>query len=224
MDAKAHITGADLNGRLRSRHVAEGFERALPFAALMVSLSGPDLPSDPTDAALHLPASANEVEEIFKKTPYARSLKLAGRYLAKDIDEVGSIPLLMKTLLDNGHLNGDCITVTGRTITENLKSVKPITVTAGVVGLTGNLAPEGAIVEVAGMLQDGGIEISGEARTANVKLSAFEHAEHETKWQARATNQTLGALWKYARDVGPAVDGAVIHPCGAHEKQCYADI
>src|SRR5258705_10603830 len=78
--------------------------------------------------------------------------------------EVGGIPLLMKTLLDNGHLHGDCLTVTGRTIAENLKSVKwnphqdversadkPITVTGGVVGLKGNLAPEGAIVKVAGM-------------------------------------------------------------------------
>jgi dihydroxy-acid dehydratase len=79
-------------------------------------------------------------------------------------------------------------------------------------------------VKVAGMLQDGGIEIGGEIGIANVKLSAFEPAEHETKWRPRATNLTLGALWKYAQDVGPAVDGAVIHPCGAHEKQCYADI
>jgi dihydroxyacid dehydratase/phosphogluconate dehydratase len=171
-----------------------------------------------------LPASANQFAEIFKKTPYAQSLKPPGRYVAKDIDEAGNIPLLMKTLLDNGHLDGDCLTVTGRTIAENLKSVKPITVTGGVVGLTGNLAPEGAIVEVAGMLQDGDIKVGGVARTANVKLTAVEHAEHETKWQVRATNQTSGALGKFAQQFGPAVDGAVIHPCGAHEKQCYADI
>jgi dihydroxy-acid dehydratase len=78
--------------------------------------------------------------------------------------EVGGIPLMMKTLLDHGFLHGDCITVTGRTIAENLANVKwnddqdvvypankPITVTGGVVGLRGNLAPEGAIVKVAGM-------------------------------------------------------------------------
>ena len=91
--------------------------------------------------------------------------------------EVGAIPLLMKTLLDNGHADGDCITVTGRTTAENLKSVKPITATGGVVGLKDNLAPEGAIVKVAGMLQDGDIiEIDAEVGTLNVKLSDAELA------------------------------------------------
>jgi dihydroxy-acid dehydratase len=210
MDARVHI-----KGRLPSRHVTEGVVCAPPFAAAL---------SDSVNAAAHPSGIANEVAEIFKKTPYAAGLKPGSRYLAKDMYEVSAIPLLMKTLLDNGHLDGDCITVTGRTIAENLKSVKPIATTGGVVGVMANLAPEGAVVEVAGMLQDGDIEIGGEVRTANVKLSAFEPAEHETKWRPRATNQTLGALWKYARDIGPAVDGAVIHPCGAHEKQYYADI
>src|SRR6184192_1416386 len=142
--------------------------KALENAAAVVAASGGS-----TNAALHLPAIANEcgikfdlfdVAEIFKKTPYVADLKPGGRYVAKDMFEVGGIPLLMKTLLDNRHLHGDCITVTGRTIAENLKSVKwnphqdvvrsadkPITVTGGVVGLKGNLAPEGAIVKVAGM-------------------------------------------------------------------------
>jgi dihydroxy-acid dehydratase len=89
----------------------------------------------------------------------------------------------------------------------------------------GYLAPEGAIVKVAGMLQDGDIiGIDGEVGTPNVKLSAAELAEHETKWRPRATNPTSGALWKFAQQIGPAVDGAVTHPGGAHEKQCYADI
>jgi dihydroxy-acid dehydratase len=95
--------------------------------------------------------------------------------------------------------------------------VKPITVPDRVVGLVGNLAPQGAIVKVAGMLQDGDIKIDGEVRTSNIKLSGARRADHETKWQPRATNHTAGALWK-------AVDGAVTHPGGAHEKQCYADI
>src|SRR5881227_1513241 len=142
--------------------------KALENAAAVVAASGGS-----TNAALHLPAIAHEagikfdlfdVAEIFKKTPYVADLKPGGRYVAKDMFEVGGIPLLMKTLLDNGHLHGDCLTVTGRTIAENLKSVKwnphqdvvrpadkPITVTGGVVGLKGNLAPEGAIVKVAGM-------------------------------------------------------------------------
>src|SRR5208283_3226830 len=125
------------------------------------------------NAALHLPAIANEcgikfdlfdVAAVFKKTPYIADLKPSGRYVAKDMFEAGGVPLLMKTLLDHGYLHGDCITVTGRTIAENLKSVKwnsdqdvvrpadkPILPTGGVIGLKGNLAPEGAIVKVAGM-------------------------------------------------------------------------
>jgi len=216
MDAKAHIKGADIKGRLPSRHVTEGAERAPSRHRCGMDLSGGS-----ANAALHLvherEVNPSEVAEIFKKTPCVADLKLRGRYLAKDIYDVGNIPLLMKTLLDNGHLGGDCLTVTGRTIAENLKSVKPITITGGIVGVMGNLAPEGAIVKVAGMLQDGDIEIDGEVGTANVKLSDAEPAEHETKWEPRATNHTAGALWK-------AVDGAVICPGGAHEKQCYADI
>jgi dihydroxyacid dehydratase/phosphogluconate dehydratase len=131
----------------------------------------------------------------------------------------------MKTLLDNGLADGDCVTVTGQTIAENLKSVKPITATRGVVGPKGYLAPEGAIVKVAGMLQDGDIiGIDGEAGTLDVKLSDADRGGHETKWRPRATNHTSGALWKFAQQIGPAVDGAVTHPGGAHEKQCYADI
>ena len=129
-----------------------------------------------TNAALQLPAIAHEcgikfdlfdVAEIFKRTPYIADLKPGGKYVAKDMFEAGGIPILMKTLLDHGFLHGDCITVTGRTIAENMASVKwnehqdvvrpadrPITVTGGVVGLRGSLAPEGAIVKVAGMPAD----------------------------------------------------------------------
>ncbi|MDF2811467.1 MAG: dihydroxy-acid dehydratase [Microvirga sp.] len=145
--------------------------KALENAATVVAASGGS-----TNAALHLPAIAHEigikfdlfdVAEIFKRTPYIADLKPGGRYVAKDMFEVGGIPLLMKTLLDHGFLHGDCMTVTGRTIAENLANVRwnddqdvvrpannPITVTGGVVGLRGNLAPEGAIVKVAGMPLD----------------------------------------------------------------------
>src|SRR6516164_6358713 len=133
--------------------------RALENAATVVAASGGS-----TNAALHLPAIAHEcgidfdlfaVAEIFKRTPYIADLKPGGRYVAKDLFEAGGVPLLMKTLLDHGYLHGDCITVPGRTIAENLKSVKwnpdqavvwpankPILPTGGVVGLKGNLAPE----------------------------------------------------------------------------------
>src|SRR6184192_1247384 len=145
-----------ISANIRPRDIVT--RRSLENAAAVVAASGGS-----TNAALHLPAIANEcgikfdlfdVAEIFKKSPYVADLKPGGRYVAKDMFEVGGIPLLMKTLLDNGHLHGDCLTVTGRTIAENLKSVKwnpnqdvvrpadkPITVTGGVVGLKGNLAP-----------------------------------------------------------------------------------
>jgi len=313
--------------------------KALENAAAVVAASGGS-----TNAALHLPAIAHEcgisfdlfdVADVFKKTPYVADLKPGGRYVAKDMFEVGGIPLLMKTLLDHGFLHGDCLTVTGRTIAENLQSVKwnphqdvvwpadkPITATGGVVGLKGNLAPEGAIVKVAGMselkfsgparcfdreedafeavknrtykegeviviryegprggpgmremlattaalygqgmggkvalitdgrfsgatrgfcighvgpeaavggpialLRDGDIiDIDAVDGVLDVRLSDAELADRRKDWQPRASDYRSGALWKYAQQVGPAVGGAVTHPGGAHEKQCYADI
>src|SRR5512147_319074 len=168
--------------------------KALENAAAVVAATGGS-----TNGALHLPAIAHEcgiefdlfdVAEIFKKTPYIADLKPGGRYVAKDMFEAGGIPLLMKTLLDNGHLHGDCMTVTGRTISENLKSVKwnphqdvvrpadkPITVTGGVVGLKGNLAPEGAIVKVAGMSK---LKFTGPARCFDREEDAFESVQKKT--------------------------------------------
>src|ERR1700746_1436088 len=99
--------------------------KALENAATVVSATGGS-----TNAALHLPAIASEcglkfdlfdVAEVFKRTPYIADLKPGGRYVAKDLFEVGGVPLLMKTLLDHGFMHGDCITVTGRTMAENLK-------------------------------------------------------------------------------------------------------
>jgi dihydroxy-acid dehydratase len=89
----------------------------------------------------------------------------------------------------------------------------------------GHVGPEAAVGGPIGLLEDGDIiEIDAAAGTLNVKLSDEELAQRKTKWRARATNHTSGALWKYAQQVGPAVGGAVTHPGGAHEKQCYADI
>ncbi len=118
------------------------------------------------DAALHRPAIADQcgiksglgATEIFKKTPYVADLKPGSRYVAKDVFEIGGLPLL-------------------------------------------------AIVE-----------------TVNVKLTDAETVERKTKWQVRQTNHRSGALWKYAQQIGPVVDGAVTRPGGAHEKQCYAGI
>src|SRR6202012_5942541 len=168
--------------------------KSLENAAAVVAASGGS-----TNAGLHLPAIAHEcgikfdlfdVAEIFKKTPYIADLKPGGRYVAKDMFEAGGIPLLMKTLLDNGYLHGDCLTVTGRTIAENLANVKwnphqdvvhpadkPITVTGGVVGLKGNLAPEGAIVKVAGMAN---LKFTGPARCFDREEDAFEAVPKKT--------------------------------------------
>jgi dihydroxy-acid dehydratase len=321
---------------LRPRDIVT--RKALENAAATVAASGGS-----TNAALHLPAIAHEcgieftlfdVAEVFKKTPYIADLKPGGRYVAKDMFEVGGIPLLMKTLLDHGYLHGECMTVTGRTIAENLKSVKwnpnqdvvrpadkPITVTGGVVGLKGNLAPEGAIVKVAGMdvlkftgparcfdgeeacfevvknrqykegdvlviryegprggpgmremlsttaalygqgtggkvalitdgrfsgasrgfcvghlgpeaaiggpialLKDGDmITIDAVNGTIDVALSDAELAERKKSWKPRETDFTSGYLWKYAQQVGPAVNGAITHPGGKAEKISYAD-
>jgi dihydroxy-acid dehydratase len=89
----------------------------------------------------------------------------------------------------------------------------------------GHVGPEAAIGGPIALLQDGDIiEIDADVGTLNVKLTDAELAERKTKWKPRPTNHTSGALWKYAQQVGPAVDGAVTHPGGAHEKQCYADI
>jgi dihydroxy-acid dehydratase len=161
---------------------------ALENAARVVAASGGS-----TNAALHLPAIAHEcgikfdlfdVAEIFKRTPYIADMKPAGRYVAKDMFEAGGVPLLMKTLLDNGFLHGDCLTVTGRTIAENLKNVKwnpdqdvispadkPLSPTGGVVGLKGNLAPEGAIVKVAGLKT---LKFAGPARCFDSEEECFE--------------------------------------------------
>jgi dihydroxy-acid dehydratase len=167
--------------------------QALENAAAVVSATGGS-----TNAALHLPAIANEcgvkfdlfdVAEILKKTPYIADLKPSGRYVAKDMFEAGGVPLLMKTLLDHGFLHGDCLTVTGRTIAENLKSVKwngdqavvwpadnPILPTGGVVGLKGNLAPDGAIVKVAGMERQ---RFSGPARCFDGEEACFEAVKNK---------------------------------------------
>ena len=166
---------------------------ALENAAAVVAATGGS-----TNAALHLPAIANEcgikfdlfdVAEVFKKTPYIADLKPSGRYVAKDMFEAGGIPLLLKTLLDHGFLHGDCLTVTGRTLAENLKSVKwnadqdvvrpadrPILPTGGVIGLKGNLAPEGAIVKVAGMER---LHFTGPARCFDGEEACFEAVKNK---------------------------------------------
>lgn len=161
--------------------------KSLENAARVVAATGGS-----TNGALHLPAIAHEagirfdlddVAKIFKSTPYIADLKPGGRYVAKDLFEVGGVQVVINELFKGGYIHGDCLTVTGKTIEQNLKGVKfpkdqdvvrpitnPITPTGGVVGLKGNLAPRGAIVKVAGMAR---LKHVGPARVFDSEEAAF---------------------------------------------------
>ena len=189
-DALAEASGAAVMNLLahgvRPRDVVT--REALENAATVVAASGGS-----TNAGLHLPAIAHEagidfdlhdVCEIFRRTPYIADLKPGGRYIAKDMYEAGGVPVLMKTLMDGGFLHGDCPTVTGRTIAENLEAFTfredqdvirpvsdPLSPTGGVVGLKGNLAPEGGIVKTAGLAR---LRFTGPARVFDREEDAFD--------------------------------------------------
>ncbi len=163
-------------------------KKALENAATIVAATGGS-----TNAALHLPAIANEagikfdlmdVAKIFKRTPYLADLKPGGKYVAKDLWLAGGVPMLLKTLYDGGYIHGGCMTVTGKTMKENLKGIKfnpkqkvlraynrPLSPDGGVVGLKGNLAPDGAIVKIAGLKR---LQFSGKARCFENEESAMK--------------------------------------------------
>ncbi|MFA9200946.1 MAG: dihydroxy-acid dehydratase [Cypionkella sp.] len=297
-----------------------------------------------TNAALHLPAMASEcgidfdlfdVAEIFRSTPYIADLKPGGRYVAKDMHEAGGVYMVMKTLLDGGFLDPSPMTVSGRTLGENIEQIawnpeqkviysfdNPLSPSGGVVGLRGSLAPEGAIVKVAGMsrlafrgparvfdceedafaavearairegevvviryegpkggpgmremlsttaalygrgmgekgalvtdgrfsgatrgfcighvgpeaaeggpialVEDGdAIAIDAEAGTIDLEVPEAVLAERRAAWRPRENDYGSGALWRFARTVGPAYRGAVTHPGAKGETHVYADI
>ena len=337
----AHAAGVQVmellarNIRPRDICTREAFENA----ARVVAATGGS-----TNGALHLPAMAHEagialdlfdVAEVFKTTPYMADLKPGGNYVAKDMYEAGGVYMLMKSLLSEGLLHGNCLTVTGKTLGENIDEITwnpdqkvihaataPLSPTGGVVGLRGTLAPNGAIVKVAGMAR---LEFTGPAQVFDCEEDAFAcveargikegsvvviryegpkggpgmremlsttaalyglgmgekvalitdgrfsgatrgfcighvgpeaavggpialveegdsitidatkgtidlHVDEATlaarraKWKPRAHDYQSGALWRYAQNVGPAYQGAVTHPGGAAETQCYADI
>jgi dihydroxy-acid dehydratase len=191
-----------LKNKIRPRDIVT--RKSLENAAAIVAATGGS-----TNAALHLPALANEcgiefdihdVGEVFKRTPYLADLMPGGKYSAKDMYEVGGVQIILKTLLDGGFIHGDCMTVTGKTMAENLANVKfpiftsslplaggieggqnvvrpyndPITPTGGVVVLKGNIAPEGAIVKVAGMKN---LKFKGTALCFDCEEDAFAAVE-----------------------------------------------
>jgi dihydroxy-acid dehydratase len=342
-DQYAHASGEAVvrliehNIRPRDICTREAFENA----AVVVAATGGS-----TNGGLHLPAMASEcgVEftlrdfaEICARTPYIGDLKPGGRFVAKDMGEAGGAPMLMKTLLEGGFLHADCMTVTGKTLAENLADVvwrddqdvirpvsRPLSPTGGLVGLWGSLAPDGAIVKVAGLKHtrhrgparvfdgeeacfaavearqyqdgdvlviryegpkggpgmremlsttaalygqgvenialitdgrfsgatrglcvghvgpeavDGGpialvkdgdiISIDADAGTIDLEVDAVElenRARKLAKEVGRETNYASGALWKFAKMVGPAHLGAVTHPGAAAERHVYADL
>ncbi|MEM1102415.1 MAG: dihydroxy-acid dehydratase, partial [Pseudomonadota bacterium] len=173
---------------IRARDVVT--RKSLENAARIVACTGGS-----TNAGLHLPAIAHEagidfdlddVCEIFKSTPYFVDLKPGGKYVAKDLYEAGGVPMVMKQLLKAGLFHGDTLCATGRTMGEELDEIpdivdgkvvhpidKPLSESGGVVGLKGNLAPEGAIVKVAG-LEDDQLRFEGPARVFESEEEAFE--------------------------------------------------
>jgi dihydroxy-acid dehydratase len=314
--------------------------KAFENAAVIIGATGGS-----TNGALHLPAMANEcgvnftlrdVAEIMRRTPYLADLKPGGRFVARDMGLAGGVPMLMKTLLEAGHLHGDCMTVTGKTLAQNIADVRwrddqevirpasnPLSPTGGVVGLWGSLAPDGAIVKVAGMsahrrhhgparvfdgevacfdavergdyqdgdvlviryegpkggpgmremlsttaalsgqgrgdrvalitdgrfsggtrglcvghigpeAQDGGpialiedgdmILIDADEGVINLEVDPAILAERRAKWTPHETAYGSGALWKFAKSVGPAHLGAVTHPGMKGERHVYADL
>jgi dihydroxy-acid dehydratase len=163
--------------------------KSLENAARVVGCTGGS-----TNAALHLPAMANEagidfdlfdVAACMKDTPYFVDLRPGGKYVAKDLHEVGGVAVVMKELAKEGLLHLDCITASGKTLGESLDEIRgeadgrviyhigsPITKTGGVVALKGNVAPDGAIVKVAGMTEEEQV-FSGPARVFECEEDAF---------------------------------------------------
>jgi dihydroxy-acid dehydratase len=192
-DQVAHAAGVQVmdllakNIRPRDICTREAFENA----ARIVAATGGS-----TNGALHLPAMAHEagidldlfdVAEFFKTTPYMADLKPGGQYVAKDMYEAGGIYMLMKSMLGEGLLHGNCLTVTGKTLGENIDQITwnpdqkviypasaPISPTGGVVGLRGSLAPDGAIVKVAGMAR---LEFTGPAQVFESEEDCFAAVE-----------------------------------------------
>jgi dihydroxy-acid dehydratase len=155
-----------LKSDLRPRDIVT--RKALENAAAVVAATGGS-----TNGLLHLPAIANEagidfdifeIEKVLKRTPYIADLKPGGRYVASDLHKAGGVTQVLKALLEGGFLHGDALTVSGKTMAENLKDVQfrgdqdvvrpisnPLAPNGGVLVLKGNLAPDGAVVKVAGL-------------------------------------------------------------------------
>ncbi len=170
-------------------------KKSLENAAAIVAATGGS-----TNAVLHLPAIANEcgidfdafdIAKVFARTPYIADMKPGGKYVAKDLYEAGGVQMILKVLFDAGFIHGDCLTVTGQTMAENLRDVKfnekqdvvylpnkPLSSSGGVVVLKGNLAQDGAVVKVAGMQNDA-LRFVGTARCFDSEEECFRAVEQK---------------------------------------------
>ncbi len=197
-DAYAEASGAAVMNLIEKNICARDIvtRKSLENAARIVACTGGS-----TNAGLHLPAMAHEagidfflddVCEIFRDTPYFVDLKPGGQYVAKDMYEAGGVPVVMKELRKAGLIHEDCMTVTGYSIGEELDKVSleadgrviypvetPLSKTGGVVGLKGNLAPDGAIVKIAGMAEEQ-LSFTGPARVFECEQDAFEAVQNRT--------------------------------------------
>ena len=193
-DAYAEASGQAvmelLRRNIRPRDIVT--RKSIENAAMVATAAGGS-----TNAGLHIPAIAHEAGidfdlhafgEISKRTPYIGDLKPGGRYVMKDLHDIGGVPVLMKALLDGGYLHGDCLTVTGKTVAENLRDLvfptgqdvvrptsHPLAPTGGHVVLKGNLASQGALVKVAGMTT--ALRFTGPARCFDCEEDAFAAVE-----------------------------------------------
>lgn len=196
-DSFAHRSGEAVIEMLRQGITArdimtkEAFENAI---AVVMAFGGS------TNAVLHLLAIANEAEveltlkdfeRVAAKVPHLGDLKPFGRYVMNDVDRIGGVPVVMKALLDAGLLHGDCLTVTGKTVAENLADIappdpdgkilramdKPIHKTGGITILHGSLAPDGAVVKSAGFDND---VFVGTARVFERERAALDALENGT--------------------------------------------
>jgi dihydroxy-acid dehydratase len=180
---RAVVALLEKNLRPRSICTREAFENAAVVAAAT---------GGSTNAALHLPAMAHEagvrftlrdVADAYRRTPWLADLKPSGRYVAKDMGEAGGVPMLLRTLIDAGLVHGEVMTVTGKTLRENLEGVvwradqdvirpvaAPLSADGGAVGLWGSLAPDGAIVKIAGMKE---LAFRGPARVFDSEEACF---------------------------------------------------
>ena len=191
-DAYAEASGEAVMGALAPRHPAarhrdpEGARERRAHRRLLGRLDQRRAAPAGDRHEAGIAFDMDDVCRVFRETPYIADLKPGGKYVAKDLYEIGGVQVIMRALLDGGFLHGDCITVNGKTIAENLEGVvlpegqdvvrpvsAPLSTTGGVVGLKGNLAPEGGIVKIAGLDV---LKFRGPARVFDCEEDAFQAA------------------------------------------------